>query len=218
MQKSQPSSGPPDQKVKSRANFILALAIVTLMLIPVNCAVFAASGISLHPGEVAAVEFFIFLVGLIFGISTWLMANKDLRKIRDGIIPASAYRTTSMGKTLAVSATILIPPMSILIALVAFFTYSGRNPNPVIDELNNLSVNAYGYRIRPASTGGGGGVYTGYSIPDSLRLTEVGIYTATILHPDTIRFHAKWIGDTTTTITVKIGPDGQSIGPWIYEW
>ena len=45
---------------------------------------------------------------------------------------------------------------------------------------------------------------------------ENGVYTATVIHADTIQFYAKWVVDSTSTITVRIGPDGGLINPRIY--
>ena len=215
MKAAQPSSRPPDSKGTRRANFVLALATLAFALVPVNCAL---SAMWSDRGRVTEVEFLIFCAGFVLGLSAWLMANRDLRKIREGIIPTSARRTTELGKKLGVSATILNPTLSVLVVFLVLFTYSGVPKDALIDDLNNLFADAHEYRIRPDSLGGGGGAYAGYRIPAKLSSTGLGVYTATVLHADTIEFEAKWIQDTTTTITVKIGPDGRSIEPWVYRW
>ena len=51
------------------------------------------------------------------------------------------------------------------------------NKDAIINDLNNLAANAYQYRIRPTTMGGGGGGYTGYTIPTKLSSNENAAYT-----------------------------------------
>jgi len=46
------------------------------------------------------------------------------------------------------------------------------NKDAIINDLNNLAANAYQYRIRPLTMGGGGGQYTNYAIPTKLQTNE----------------------------------------------
>jgi hypothetical protein len=50
------------------------------------------------------------------------------------------------------------------------------NKDAIINDLNNLAANGYQYRIRPTTMGGGGGQYTGYTIPTKLQTNENASY------------------------------------------
>ena len=57
------------------------------------------------------------------------------------------------------------------------------NRDGIVNDLNNLAANAYQFKIRPTTMGGGGGTYTGgtagYVIPTKLASNENGTYTRT---------------------------------------
>lgn len=213
MQESRPSSGAPQSKAKSKGNVILALGIIAFMLAPANCAIVGG-----YPGENVEAQLLIFCVGLVLAILTWIWANNTLRKIRDGIIADSAQNVKA-ARIFAISATLLNPALSFLVVFFAIFA-SGRlapGKDSIVNDLNNHFASAYQYRIRPPSMKGGGGSYTGYMTPSHLSKNENGYYTSLVLHPDTVQFLAKWLDDSTATISVKIGPDGDPVAKsWIY--
>jgi hypothetical protein len=51
------------------------------------------------------------------------------------------------------------------------------NKDAIINDLNNLAANGYQFRIRPTTMGGGGGAYSGYTIPTKLATNENAAYT-----------------------------------------
>jgi hypothetical protein len=58
----------------------------------------------------------------------------------------------------------------------------------LVNDLNHVASNAYLYRMKPSTLGGGGGSYEGYAIPQKLSFTGFGVYT--IVEPvsaDTLR-------------------------------
>jgi hypothetical protein len=55
-------------------------------------------------------------------------------------------------------------------------SYLNAGRDGMINEIANMAANAYQYRIRPTTMGGGGGSYVGYAIPTKLRKTEIGSY------------------------------------------
>jgi hypothetical protein len=63
--------------------------------------------------------------------------------------------------------------------------YITSNKDAIISQLSNLSANAYQYRIRPTTMGGGGGSYEGYKIPRMMAATEVASYTS-VVYPNLI--------------------------------
>jgi hypothetical protein len=50
----------------------------------------------------------------------------------------------------------------------------------IINDLSNISANAYQFRIRPTTMGGGGGSYVGYTIPRKLSANDNGNYMAEV--------------------------------------
>jgi hypothetical protein len=46
----------------------------------------------------------------------------------------------------------------------------------IINDLNHIAANAYQYRMKPATLGGGGGSFRGYAIPGKLTVTGFGFY------------------------------------------
>ena len=60
----------------------------------------------------------------------------------------------------------------------------------LIAHLNALSANAFQYRARPRSAGGGEGTYAEYQIPPKLATTTDGIFSVDILSPNTVEFTA----------------------------
>jgi len=73
---------------------------------------------------------------------------------------------------------VIIVGIAIAVGLSMFTAQSvGANRDAIISDLTNLAANAYQYRIRPTTMGGGGGSYVGYALPPSLASNENGVYT-----------------------------------------
>lgn len=113
---------------------------------------------------------------------------------------------------------VIIVGIAIAVGLSMFSAQSiSSNKDAIINDLNNLFANAYQYRIRPKSMGGGGGEYTGYAIPATLSSNENGVYTMTVDNADQITFSAKSIQDSNRTVTVSIDATGRPISTsWSY--
>ena len=71
------------------------------------------------------------------------------------------------------------------------------NEAALINDMNNLAADAYSYRIRPASFGGGKGSYIGYTIPRKLTHNVNGDYDAVVQSDSVVIF--------TGTSTQKLG-------------
>ena len=88
------------------------------------------------------------------------------------------------------------------------------NRDAIINDLNNITANAYQYRIRPSSMGGGQGSYTGYAIPSKLATTENGTYIATASE-NSVAIVAASLVNPKNTISVSADQDGRLTG-WTY--
>ena len=113
---------------------------------------------------------------------------------------------------------VIIVGIAIAVGLSMFSSQSiSSNKDAVINDLNNLFANAYQYRIRPTSMGGGGGSYVAYTIPGTLSLNENGKYTLGTVTADAVPFVAKSARDSTRTIGVTIDATGRPVAStWAY--
>ena len=84
---------------------------------------------------------------------------------------------------------VIIVGIAIAVGISMFSSGSIQaNKDAVINDLNNLAANAYQYRIRPTTMGGGGGVYTGYNIPVKLASNENASYVRVVNSATQITF------------------------------
>ncbi|MFH0988735.1 MAG: hypothetical protein V1799_01825 [bacterium] len=91
---------------------------------------------------------------------------------------------------------------------------SQSNRDAIINDLNNLAANAYQYRIRPQSMGGGQGKYTGYNIPTKMRTNENATYETNVINDDLLQFKAT-SAQGSGTVEVQIDGNGR-FGQWKY--
>ncbi|MFZ1978686.1 MAG: hypothetical protein WAV76_12085 [Bacteroidota bacterium] len=94
------------------------------------------------------------------------------------------------------------------------------NKDAIINDISNLASNAYQFRIRPISMGGGGNSYLGsngaiYTIPIRLRSDENGTYSVTVT-ANFIVITAVSAQNPTNTVTITIGSDGRPSSTWSY--
>ena len=78
---------------------------------------------------------------------------------------------------------VIIVGIAIAVGITMFASSSIQsNKDALINDLNNLAANAYQFRIRPTTMGGGGGSYTGgngYVVPTKLASDDNGTFTRT---------------------------------------
>jgi len=111
---------------------------------------------------------------------------------------------------------VIIVGIAIAVGLSLFSAQSVQsNRDAMINDLNNLAAQAYQYRIRPTSMGGGQGVYTGFTIPTKMRTNENGTYSAGTPGASSITWVATSGQNPTNTITVNIDSDGK-LNTWVY--
>lgn len=110
---------------------------------------------------------------------------------------------------------VIIVGIAIAVGLSLFSAQSvASNRDAIINDLNNLSAQAYQFRIRPSSMGGGQNAYTGFSIPTKMQTNENATYEAAVT-ADEITFTATSAQNTTNTVVVKCDSDGRLSG-WTY--
>ena len=110
---------------------------------------------------------------------------------------------------------VIIVGIAIAVGLSLFSAQSIQsNRDAIINDLNNLAAQAYQYRIRPSSMGGGQGKYDSFTIPSKMSANENAKYAATVT-TDAITVVATSAQNTTNTVTVKIDSDGK-LGSWTY--
>ncbi len=111
---------------------------------------------------------------------------------------------------------VIIVGIAIAVGLSLFSAQSVQsNRDAMINDLNNLSAQAYQFRIRPSSMGGGQGDYTTFAIPTKMKTNENGTYTAAPTR-NTIVFTAVSANNPSNTIKVTVNSDGK-LGTWVYS-
>ena len=103
MQNFQSVTSSPEPKGTSRRGIILALGIVSVAAIPGGIL-----DISLMLSDVQSwrlVTLPIVMLSPIFGRFGWLMANNELKKIQESIIPSSSMRSSKLGRSLCIWGT-----------------------------------------------------------------------------------------------------------------
>ena len=110
---------------------------------------------------------------------------------------------------------VIIVGIAIAVGLSLFSAQSVQsNRDAIINDLNNLAAQAYQFRIRPTSMGGGQGDYTTFTIPVKMRTNENGTYVASP-SSNSIDITATSGQNASNYITVTIDTDGR-LTNWSY--
>jgi hypothetical protein len=110
---------------------------------------------------------------------------------------------------------VIIVGIAIAVGLSLFSAQSVQsNRDAIINDLNNLAAQAYQFRIRPTSMGGGQGDYTTFTIPIKMRTNENGTYVASP-SSNSIDITATSAQNSSNYITVTIDTDGR-LTNWSY--
>jgi type II secretory pathway pseudopilin PulG len=165
----------------------------------------------------------IVLLGPFLGIPAWVMGHRDLKKIRAGLIVASQSGLTRSGMILGIIGTFFSPVLIIIVGIaiaVGLSLFSAQsvqsNRDAMINDLNNIAAQAYQYRIRPASMGGGEGSYRGFRLPTQMRSNENGSYGTRVVTSDLLEFNGTSSQNSSNSITVYIDSDGR-LTNWTYR-
>jgi hypothetical protein len=110
---------------------------------------------------------------------------------------------------------VIIVGIAIAVGLSLFSAQSVQsNRDAIINDLNNLAAQAYQFRIRPTSMGGGQGDYSCFTIPTKMQTNENATYTS-VPGTTTIAFTAVSAQNPTNTVKVTIDSNGRLSG-WTY--
>jgi hypothetical protein len=108
---------------------------------------------------------------------------------------------------------VIIVGIAIAVGLSLFSAQSVQsNRDAIINDLNNLAAQAYQFKVRPTSMGGGQGSYGGFSIPSKMMTNENASYAPTAAlsgTPTTFVFTATSAQNTANKITVTIDAEGR---------
>lgn len=110
---------------------------------------------------------------------------------------------------------VIIVGIAIAVGLSLFTAQSIQsNRDAIINDLNNLAAQAYQFRIRPQSMGGGQGDYTTFAIPTKMKTNENGTYSSSPSQ-NSIVFTAVSAQNASNSVTVTIDSFGR-LGGWTY--
>jgi hypothetical protein len=110
---------------------------------------------------------------------------------------------------------VIIVGIAIAVGLSLFSAQSVQsNRDAIINDLNNLAAQAYQFRIRPQSMGGGQGDYTTFAIPSKMKTNENATYSASPSQ-NSIVFTAVSAQNASNHVTVTIDSNGRLAG-WSY--
>ncbi|HUL45189.1 MAG TPA: hypothetical protein VLY03_12625 [Bacteroidota bacterium] len=84
---------------------------------------------------------------------------------------------------------VIVVGIAIAVGISQFSAHSTQaNKDGVTSSLVNIAANAYQYKIRPTTMGGGGGAYDNYVIPSKMATDNNGTYTLTSASGGTATF------------------------------
>ena len=86
---------------------------------------------------------------------------------------------------------VIVVGIAIAVGITLFGSNSvSSNKDAIVNDLQNLAANAYQFRIRPLTMGGGGGAYTNFVVPGPLRPNQNATYSTTSVTASSVAFLA----------------------------
>ena len=105
---------------------------------------------------------------------------------------------------------VIIVGIAIAVGLSLFTSQSIQsNKDAMINDVNNLAANAYQFRIRPSSMGGGGGTFANWAIPVRMSSNENATYTESGGSATGITIKGVSAQNSGNTVTASVGSDGR---------
>jgi hypothetical protein len=105
---------------------------------------------------------------------------------------------------------VIIVGIAIAVGISQFGAHSTQaNKDGVTSSLVNIAANAYQFKIRPTTMGGGAGSYVGYSIPSKMGSDDNGTYAAGTIVSNSIqltgtsKINTAWVATCTADDTGK---------------
>ncbi len=105
---------------------------------------------------------------------------------------------------------VIIVGIAIAVGVAQFGAHSTQaNKDGVTTSLINISANAYQFKIRPTSMGGGGGKYTNYTVPSKMVKDDNGSYALGTVSSNSVQIlgtssiNTAWVATCTSDDTGK---------------
>lgn len=104
---------------------------------------------------------------------------------------------------------VIVVGIAIAVGIAQFSAHSTQaNKDGVTSSLINVSANAYQFRIRPTTMGGGGNSYVGYAVPSKMTSDDNGAYAVSgsptsvqIVFTGTSAINGAWVATCTVDST-----------------
>ncbi len=105
---------------------------------------------------------------------------------------------------------VIIVGIAIAVGVAQFGAHSTQaNKDGVTSSLVNIAANAYQFKIRPTTMGGGGGAYTNYAVPSKMAQDDNGTYALGTVSSNSIQvkgtstINTAWVATCTADDTGK---------------
>jgi hypothetical protein len=107
---------------------------------------------------------------------------------------------------------VIIVGIAIAVGVSQFSGNSAQsNKDGVMSSLQNIAANAYQYKIRPTTLGGGGNAYTGYTIPSKLITDQNANYTVVTSSANSVQLQGTSTMNTAWVATCTSDDSGKTV-------
>ena len=107
---------------------------------------------------------------------------------------------------------VIIVGIAIAVGISQFSGNSAQsNKDGIMSSLQNIAANAYQYKIRPTTLGGGGNQYTGYTIPSKLVLDDNGNYSVVSTSANSVQLLGTSTMNTAWVATCTSDDSGKTV-------
>ncbi len=115
---------------------------------------------------------------------------------------------------------VIIVGIAIAVGISQFGAHSTQaNKDGVTSSLVNISANAYQFKIRPTTMGGGGGSYVGYLVPTKMQSDDNGNYVVgTAGNATTIMFRGTSTMNVANTADCTVDSTGKTTLSFSSGW
>jgi hypothetical protein len=106
---------------------------------------------------------------------------------------------------------VIIVGIAIAVGIAQFGAHSTQsNKDGVTASVVNIAANAYQFKIRPTTMGGGGGSYSGYTIPSKMAADDNGLYTTGTIASNSIQIKGASTVNTAWVATLTSDDTGRT--------